>query len=455
MLALLWVLQTFFLDTIYKQIKLSQINNTAAQIVQNIDNDLETTLNTEAESDGLCIHIFDQYGRTLYSVGTRPFCFMQQVGPIGFEQLVSYAESNGGNYLTAFEFNTILDDRPPQSDPKSGYLLVRTVNAEKGMRVIIIDTTITPLDSTVSTLQFTLLLTTIVTVAAAAIVALVLSRQISMPIESINNSARQLSEGKFNSSFKTSYPEIDELCQTLSAAAVEIARTDDLKRQLFANVSHDLRTPLTMITGYAEAMRDIPGENTPENVQVVIDEARRLSRLVNDMLDLSRLQSTTTYTPAQCNLTALIEDILQRYNKLKETQGYTVQFLHSGEAFILGDELRMSQVLYNLVNNAIDFTGEDQTVVVEQIILPGRVRIEVRDSGDGIPPDQLEHIWERYYKANQHHKRSRVGTGLGLSIVKEALTIHNAQYGVESAATGTTFWFELQTIPPHHVQNMP
>ena len=225
---------------------------------------------------------------------------------------------------------------------------------------------------------------------------------------------------------------------------MEISRTDDLKRELFANVSHDLRTPLTMITGYAEVMRDIPGENSPENLQVIIDEANRLTRLVNDMLDLSRLQSITTFEPVKCSLTALIEEILRRYNKLRETNGYTVEFVHDGEVFVMADELRLSQVIYNLVNNAIDFTGEDKKVTVIQSENDGWVRVEVKDSSEGIPEDKLPYIWDRYYKVDKEHKRSRVGTGLGLSIVKEALTIHGARYGVISGKGGSTFWFEIK-----------
>ena len=441
MLLILWLLQTFFLDAIYRRIKISQINSAAAALEQNIDGDLRSVMNSAAENSGLCVHIYDAYGRPVISAGTRPFCPVQKLGASGFAQLVELASQNNGSYFAEFASQRRRDDI---SEPE-GYLLVRLTDSVQGQRVIAIDTTVTPLDSTVSTVQFTLIITTVLTLAAAAVIAIALARQISGPIERINASARSLPDGKFSfNAGQGTYPEINELAGTLNNAAVEISRTDDLKRELFANVSHDLRTPLTMITGYAEVMRDIPGENSPENLQVIIDEANRLTRLVNDMLDLSRLQSITTFEPVKCSLTALIEEILRRYNKLRETNGYTVEFVHDGEVFVMADELRLSQVIYNLVNNAIDFTGEDKRVTVIQSENDGWVRVEVKDSGEGIPEDKLPYIWDRYYKVDKEHKRSRVGTGLGLSIVKEALTIHGARYGVISGKGGSTFWFEIK-----------
>ena len=113
--------------------------------------------------------------------------------------------------------------------------------------------------------------------------------------------------------------------------------------------------------------------------------------------------------------------------------------------YVNADELKVSQVIYNLVNNAINYVGEDKTVIVSQEINEKIVRINVTDHGDGIEADKLENIWERYYKVDKEHKRSVIGTGLGLSIVKSILDAHNAHYGVRSVlGKGSTFWFELE-----------
>ena len=237
-----------------------------------------------------------------------------------------------------------------------------------------------------------------------------------------------------------------ELSDVLNATALELNKNENLRRELIANVSHDLRTPLTMIIAYAEVMRDLPGENTPENVQVVIDEAERLTNLVNDMLDISKLQAGVMVKNAEVyNLTQSIQSVFERYNKLKEQDGYTIEFEFDREAQVEADEYKIFQVIYNLINNAINYTEKNKTVWVRQKVIGEKVRIEVTDSGEGIAPEALPYVWERYYKVDKTHKRAVMGTGLGLSIVKNILELHNADYGVESeVGQGSTFWFELE-----------
>ena len=217
---------------------------------------------------------------------------------------------------------------------------------------------------------------------------------------------------------------------------------------MIANISHDLRTPLTMIKGYGEVMRDLPGENTPENMQVIIDETTRLSDLVNDLMDLSRIQAgACTSSNEVFNLTVAVREVLQRYDTLIKHRGYHLEFVDEGEFFVNADRGMILQVLYNLINNAINYTGNDRLVTVRQHVSDGHVRISVTDTGDGIPQDQLPLIWDRYYKVDKVHRRAMIGTGLGLSIVKSILELHRAKYGVSSTiGVGSTFWFELPIL---------
>ena len=203
-----------------------------------------------------------------------------------------------------------------------------------------------------------------------------------------------------------------------------------------------------MITGYGEVMRDIPGENTPENVQIIIDEAKRLSSLVDDILDLSKLQSgTQELTCSRFNLTEDIRDMLKRYAKFTEQNGYHLKFISDRDAFVYADEIKMSQVIYNFINNAINYTGSDNSITVCQSMQNNMVKIEVIDTGAGIPKEQLAYVWDRYYRIDKAHKRSAIGTGLGLSIIKTILDMHGANYGVISTeGQGSIFWFELPTV---------
>lgn len=146
------------------------------------------------------------------------------------------------------------------------------------------------------------------------------------------------------------------------------------------------------------------------------------------------------------SITGAVREILGRYTKLTD---YSITFHAEEEIFVCADKLKISQVIYNLVNNALTYTGEDKRVMLEQETDEGKVRISVTDTGEGIPQDKLLDIWERYYKVDKAHKRAQVGTGLGLSIVKTILDMHGVAYGVESQeGVGSTFWFELDITDP-------
>lgn len=315
--------------------------------------------------------------------------------------------------------------------------------------LMLVSIKLTPVEATVTTLRIQLVYISIIIVALAFLLAFIISRSISGSIIKVNESAKELAHGNFEVTFgEKDYKEIGQLSDTLNYAAKELAKTEALQRELLANVSHDLRTPLTMIIAYSEVMRDLPGENTPENVQVVIEEAQRLTNLVNDMLDVSKLQAGVLQIDKHVyNLTDSVERVMERYVKLKEQDNYQIHFLCKEHVSVCADEYKIYQVLYNLINNAINYTGEDKQVTVEQIVKDGRVRIEVRDTGSGIPPEELDNVWERYYKVDKVHKRAIQGTGLGLSICKNILRLHQAEYGVESeAGCGSVFWFELEVV---------
>lgn len=312
--------------------------------------------------------------------------------------------------------------------------------------MLLMDSYITPVTSTVQTLTIQLIIITITLILLALIISIIMSRKISKPIVNINESAKLLAQGNYNVEFKgKGYSEITELTNTLNYAAHELSQVENLRRELIANISHDLRTPLTMIKGYSEIMIDIPGENNEQNARMIMDEADRLATLVSSLLDLSKLQSgVQTLDLSIYNLTQSIRDIFNRYSKLREQDGYNIEFHTDKEVFINADEVKINQVIYNLINNAINYAGDDKTVIVSQIVDNNFVTIQITDHGDGIDEEKIKYIWDRYYKIDKNHKRAVIGTGLGLSIVKSILEMHNAEYGVVSKkGKGSTFWFKL------------
>ncbi len=461
MLVLLWFFQVVFLQSFYKAIKVNNIKYIAGNIIKNIDSeDLQSYTRTQAQKGDVSIILTDMDGVSLFNEEMGPNNIIRRLSEQGLKSLIEEAKSGNGSYYERFNESGITNEQQIRDDfpgfapmPKRGRMdsivYAALATQKDGTQVaVILNANISPVDATVQTIRIQLIFVTVIMLILALFLAFYISKKISKPIIQINASAKELGKGNYDVNFNgKGYQEIAELGSTLNYAAGELSKTDNLRKELIANISHDLRTPLTMITGYAEVMRDLPGENSKENVQIIIDEATRLTTLVNDVLNISKLQSgTEKINVCVFDLTAGIQDILKRYAKLTEQDGYNIKFIHNDQVTVKADELKISQVIYNLVNNAITYTGKDKSVIVNQTVNENIVRIEVIDTGDGIAPDQLKDIWDRYYKADKKHKRAQIGTGLGLSIVKSILVQHNSRFGVNSTlGQGSIFWFELPT----------
>ena len=488
LLVVLWLFQTVFLESFYKSVKTAQVKSCANSLADYVDTDEMNTLITEIEEqNSMIVGIYDTteaFFTCTYISSNKPG-FNSDISIETVYDLYDKAVSSGGENSTITQIRR--DDRSFKMDDAKRFMMDNNMNGQATFpeasadefrmkrepalerpvsenlayakivttsygeeRLVIVESEITPVSSVVETLRYQLILMTVVILVLSIVFAIVLAMRIAKPISDTNEKAKALAKQDYGVTFSGGkYREIRELNSTLNYAASELKKVDSLQKELIANISHDLRTPLTMISGYSEVMRDLPGEMTPENIQIIIDEATRLNSLVTDLLDISRLQSgTADITLSPFSLTKCIESIFSRYTKLIESDGLNIVFEHEGEVFIMGDELRMTQVLYNLINNAINYIGEDKTVIVRQQVEGETVRVDIIDHGEGIPEEQLNYIWDRYYRVNEEHRRAKVGTGLGLSIVKNILIAHDAEYGVESTVgEGSDFWFSLPIIP--------
>ena len=466
-LTVLWLCQVVFLEAIYKGIKEAEIKSAARELTEITDRALLSSRAEEiCEDRQICLRVFEmrENGQTaaqIVNIDLGQRCVIHHMSQDGIFRLYDYAGKNGGTLLQRYRYSM---ERRVYYEVSGGPLersqdeesIVLTVIS--GDRLFLFNSVTSPVASTVKTINLLLIAISVLLVILAVLLTLILSRRIAKPLEGMNESAKRLAGGDYGTDFSgAGCRELSELGDSLNFAASELSKTDSLRRDLIANVSHDLRTPLTLISGYAEMMRDIPGENTPENDQIIIDETARLTALVNDMLDLSKLQSgTQTLTFTVCNLTVLLRSALDRYNKLIEGRECRVLFDPTFDAMVSTDITRFQQVFFNLINNALTYTGADRTVTVTQDLIPdpetgcpARVRISVTDSGEGIPEDKLDLIWDRYYKVDKLHKRGALGTGLGLSIVKTTMEQLGGTYGVFSrVGVGSTFFVELPLCPP-------
>lgn len=291
---------------------------------------------------------------------------------------------------------------------------------------------------------------TLIVIVLACLISYFLSNKITQPITKITKKAKELGEGNYNIEFERSdVLEIDELADTLNHVSKDLSRIDELRRDLMANVSHDLKTPLTMIRAYAEMVRDITyqdKEKMDKDLNVIIGEAERLNVLVNDILDLSKMQADADDLHLEkFDLCEVIKEVMTRYDILKTTEDYHFIVELPSEAQVVADKQKIMQVIYNLVNNAINYTGDDKKVFVRVLVSRKETLIEVQDTGKGIKKEEIPYIWDKYYKSDKKHQRNVVSTGIGLSIVKEILTKHKFDYGVKSIPKkGSTFYFKIR-----------
>ncbi len=306
------------------------------------------------------------------------------------------------------------------------------------------------LAETVSVMQLQLIIITGCVVVVSFFLSLYMSKKLARPIVEMSKTAKSWAEGNENATFKgESYEEVAELADALNFAKEGIARTGGLQRDLLANVSHDLKTPLTMIKAYAEMIRDLSGdikEKRDAHTQVIIDETDRLTMLVNDILDLSKLQSNVNVPVlTNVNLSELCEKVLYRFHDFAENSGYTIISDIDKDLYSLIDEKKIEQVFYNLIGNSINYTGNDKTVKVTLKSEGDKILFQTMDSGKGISDDKIETVWNKYYRFSETHQRPVKGTGLGLSIVKTILVAHGLRFGVISEkGVGSNFFVEFK-----------
>ena len=457
-IALLWLFQIVWLDDFYRYSKTRQIRSAAETVAGNLEDENIALLRDmlSAQND-VCILVLDESHKTVLSSEDTRFCLIHRLSARDLSWWCDKVPEDGSTLVELFNIQPFQEPsrdwrfkglRPRyMEDHYQSLLCARRVVLPDGQPgYLLLNSMITPVDATVDTLRSQLMLITAAALLGALLLAAVISRNVSRPIIETNRAARALSHGEYAApAHGNTYREISELNATLLRAAYYLSQVERLQHELIANISHDLRTPLTMIGGYAEAMRDIPGENTPENMQIIIDETARLSSLVGEVLDFSRLQAgTLPMNRAAFPLTSSVSAMVERIGKLVAKDGYTVHFAPEKVLSAVADEARIGQVVYNLIGNALTYTGEDRQVYITQEVRGNLVRITVTDTGRGIPPEELPLIWNRYYRARESHKRAIIGSGLGLSIVQGILEQHGAPYGVDSQeGRGSSFWFEL------------
>ncbi|WP_406241770.1 sensor histidine kinase [Tissierella carlieri] len=444
-MTILWLLQIVFLNTYYKSMKTNEIKKIGdSLVVEYGKDDFEDIIYTISFSRGVIIQILNEDGIPIFPMNTSFNPRPPKFNSMDSRKFIDKLENdNQGKILYTIE------------DPRLGRPTIvygAVLQGEDGENLYLyINGLLDPIDSTTFVLKNQLIIVTIISLLLALGLSFIIASKISKPITQVTNAASVLAKGNYDVVFeKGDYTEIDDLVATLNYTTTELSKIEGLRRDLIANVSHDLRTPLTLIKSYAEMIRDISGNNPEKrqsHVDVIIDESDRLTRLVNDILDLSKIEADLNQIDyKEFNIVRTTKEILKRFLILEEKDGFIFRLNCNDEIKVYGDEKKIEQVIYNLIGNAVNFTGDNKLVFINIKNVGDFVKYEVKDTGKGIPEEELNHIWDRYYMVGKTHKRAVIGTGLGLSIVKNILTAHNSDFGVESHVNqGTIFWFQLKT----------
>lgn len=417
----------------------SLIANTYANGLYTSETDLETV---KAQLDSLAVYlesvirIINPSGRQVLDTET----------PINVEEVVMIeefdpTETGGsyymvGNFFNSFEGDMLSVIAPITTNYKvKGYVTIHCDLAD------IIESCNSLLNISYITLVILLLLSLIILIFFTEIVYI--------PLRKITYATEQYAEGNMHYEFQVeSDDEIGYLAACLNYMASQIAGAEDDQKKFVANVSHDFRSPLTSIRGYLEAMIDgtIPPEMHEKYLNIVLNETDRLTKLTNSLLMLNNLNTKGMLLDrADFDINKVIRNTAASFEGTCRKKTIAIELILTGQEMLVNADVgKIQQVLYNLIDNAIKFSHHDSVIKIETSLKKNKLFVSVKDTGIGIPKDDLKMIWDRFYKSDLSRGKDKKGTGLGLSIVKEIINCHGEHINVISTeGVGSEFIFSM------------
>lgn len=287
---------------------------------------------------------------------------------------------------------------------------------------------------------------TVLALGLAFVLSYLLTRRVLQPLSQMASVTRQIAAGNYADRVDVvTRDEVGELGADFNRMADSLGQIESLRKNMVADVAHDLRTPLTNLRGYLEALNDGVLPPSRETYQVLLGEIMHLVRLVENLQQLAKADVAKAYLNKQrFELTGAIQQMLELYRLNFQAKDISINATFAaGTERVVADRDRILQVLRNLIENGLKFTDKGGTVTVQTELLPDAIKVLVANTGTPIPPDDLPYIFERFYKADPSRSIERGGAGIGLSIVKELVEAHGGQVGAESAGGKTSIWFTL------------
>ncbi|MFA9463747.1 MAG: ATP-binding protein [Velocimicrobium sp.] len=450
-ILLLWLFQIVFLEKFYSVLELREVLSQANQIENQIEKveTLQQVVNTVPIIESIDNFVYEK--QISLQIINEKHKIVYEIYSMNSKNIPKMMKES----ITEVAQQALLgnESKTELTHPKFGYQFVIMAMPIYHNKVVegamIVMLPMASLQDTADILKKQLILITVILLIVAIIISFQLAKNFSKPIVEISSVAESFAHSNFEARVeKIGLDEIGQLATRMNGMGEALSRNELLQKEIIANVSHELRTPLALIRGYAETLRDVTGANSEKREKqlgIIIEETERLGILIEDMLNLSQLQSgAITLEQRSFSLNDLLYRIYNRFGLKGETTSFAIHGMEELKDNLYGDKNRIEQVFYNLIQNAFRYTKEDGIVLIVIRQTENHVRIEVKDNGEGIMPEDLGHVFERYYKGKRSGNKKEKSTGLGLAIVKNILELHKVPYGVESKVNiGTTFWFEL------------
>ncbi|MBE6894431.1 MAG: HAMP domain-containing histidine kinase [Ruminococcaceae bacterium] len=452
-IALTWFMAVFMFKPMYYAVTQAELGNMMNKVVTAIELDGGITDKTLEEISGFinvgtCIDIADKNGNgmvlfegigdacQLHSEGSNSSFFEQQ------RKIDSYTakelrrkirEHSRTNYNAHYQ-----DDLGNIQAIKGRFY--------DGKYTIIVSTNLARIENIVSIVSTQLQTASLLGILLSIIIATVMSHWFMSPLLKMSAATKEIAKGNYDVKVQiNSRDEFGQLAKDFNQMTEEIQRSHEMQKDLLANITHDLRTPLTIIKGYAESIKDITGDSKEirdQQLTTIIEETDRLSQMVGSVMEYTKLNQTGyKLNIVQFDIADMCRDIVEMYSYKAEKDGKSVSYAGPEQVYVFADAALIERVIHNFISNALVHTPPQTRVgVAINITAEGKVKVSIYDSGQGIRQEDIPHLFDKYYRARKDG--GKTGSGLGLAIVKSILENHNFKYGVESReGLGTEFWF--------------
>ena len=453
----LWLLQTVFLQSFYNSMAIRGVERAADKIAAHSkDSDFYDLIDEIAVTNSLLVFLTDAQGNILHSADE-------------YQQLYGNTESNehgednpyhsdtvmnwekGAMRNLPYSYETLISKLKASGEDRVGFLTEDNAAYVTGSmldngNILSISMPLGTVGATVGILRIQLAWVSVLSLVLGFCLSWIISKRFGKPITQISGAAQEIAAGNYHPDLPKGFcTELDELSDTLDKTALSLERAQNSQRDFLANVSHDLRTPLTMIKGYAEMVKEISWndeEKRENDLNIIMREADRLTALVNEILGFSAMQADDTVKEYEIiDISRAVNDVVRQFEPFCKKNGFTIEAKVADDLTAKADEAQIKRVVYNFIDNAINHTDDSKRVTISLMRTGDHVRLEVTDYGKGISDEDIPNIWDRYYTA-RNRKNKAVVSGLGLSIAREILIAHGAEFGVDNK-NHCTFWFEL------------